>query len=185
MHLNLSASKVRAQPHVRLRPINENDVHSILSWVNNPDIVGNLASFSGEPFTEEQELAYIEAMRESESDWVYSIIDEAEGRYLGQIGIHQIHERSMVGRLSVVIGSKENMSQGYGSAAIRALLNVAFKGEGSLHKVWLMVFETNLRAQRTYKRLGFKVEGCLRDEYFHNGEWHNMIRMSLLASEWK
>ena len=37
----------------------------ILRWVNDPAIVGNLASFSGEPFTREQELAWIERMASS------------------------------------------------------------------------------------------------------------------------
>ncbi len=45
--------------------------------------------------------------------------------------------------------------------------------------------ETNSRARRTYSRLGFLEEGLLREEYFHEDGWHNMLRMSLLAREWK
>ena len=33
------------------------------------------------------------------------------------------------------------------------------------------------------RKLGFTEEGVLRDEYFHNGAFHDMIRHSLLEGE--
>ena len=72
----------------------------------------------------------------------------------------------------------------FGSAAIGELCRLAFDGD-RLHKLWLMVFATNQRAQRTYARAGFRTEGVLREEYFHDGGWHDMVRMSLLDHEWR
>ncbi len=168
---------------VTLRELAEADVDSIMTWINDPDIVGNIASFSGAPFTREQELAYVRAMIASPTDDVYSILRANDGCYLGQVGLHQIHRRSRVGRLACIIGSRDNMGKGYGSAAIGSLLDLIF-GPMKLHKVWLMIFETNTRARRTYGRLGFVEEGILREEYFHETGWHNMLRMSMLAREW-
>ena len=48
----------------------------------------------------------------------------------------------------------------------------------------VVVFEKNERSRRTWKRLGFIEEGLLRDEYFHEGAWHNMVRMGLLETQW-
>ena len=83
------------------------------------------------------------------------------------------------------------MGRGFGSACIAHALDRAFAPTMpdddtalGLHKVWLMVFASNDRARRTYARLGFVEEGCLRDEYFHEGTWRDMIRMSVLAPEW-
>lgn len=168
---------------VTLRPLSERDVDDILAWVNDREVVGNLASFSGKPFTREDELAYVRAMQASEVDRVYTVLAADDGRYLGQVGIHQIFWRSKVGRLSAIIGNKAEWGHGYGSAAIASLLDVAFGAE-QLHKVWLMVFSTNQRSLRTYARLGFQVEGTLREEYFHEAGWHDMVRMSMLAGEW-
>ena len=53
-----------------------------------------------------------------------------------------------------------------------------------LHKLWLMVFRKNERGRRLYTRLGFQEEGVLREEYFHEGGWHDMVRMSMLDREW-
>ena len=169
---------------VRLRPLAETDVDHILGWVNDPEIVGNIAAFAGQAFTREQELAYIRRTLASTGDVVWSIEEAATGRYLGQTGLHQLHERSRVARLACIIGERADMGRGFGSAAIRAVLADAF-GRLALHKVWLMVFATNTRSRRTYARLGFVEEGVLREEYFHDGRWHDMVRMSLLAREWQ
>jgi RimJ/RimL family protein N-acetyltransferase len=168
---------------VRLRPLEESDVDHIMTWVNDPGIVGNLAAFSGEPLTRAQELAWVRQVRTSSADRVFSILGE-DGRYLGQCGIHQIHARSRVGRLACIIARRAEMGRGHGSAAIRALCAHAF-AELGLHKLWLMVFRDNARSRAIYARLGFAEEGILREEYFHEGGWHDMVRMSLLAREWR
>lgn len=168
---------------VRLRPLAESDVDHILGWVNDPSIVGNIAAFSGHAFTRDQELEYIRRTCASTTDKVWSIEEAATGRYLGQTGLHQIHDRSKVARLACIIAERADMGHGFGSAAIRAVLDHAF-GPLGLHKVWLMVFATNARGRRIYGRVGFVEEGVLREEYFHDGGWHDMVRMSLLAREW-
>jgi [ribosomal protein S5]-alanine N-acetyltransferase len=167
---------------VTLRPLAESDVDDIMSWVNAPEIVGNLAAFSGAPMTREDELAWIKRTIVSAGERVWSVFATENNRYLGQVGIHQIHARSKVGRLGAVIASKGEMGKGYGSAAIKAVMDRGF-GELGLHKLWLMVFRTNERGQRLYKRLGFIEEGLLREEYFHEGGWHDMVRMGMLARE--
>jgi RimJ/RimL family protein N-acetyltransferase len=169
---------------VTLRPLEESDVDDIMTWVNDPEIVGNLAAFSGEPFTRDQELAWIRSVRASNGDKVFSIRTTAEGRYLGQCGIHQIHHRSKVGRLACIIAQRGDMGRGYGSAAIRATCDHGFDALG-LHKLWLMVFSHNARGRGIYGRIGFREEGVLREEYFHEARWHDMVRMSLLDREWQ
>lgn len=168
---------------VRLRPLAEDDVDDILTWVNDPAIVGNIAAFSGEPFTQAQELAYVKEQMASKTDRVFSVFATKTGDYVGQVGIHQIHWRSRVGRLGVIIAKRGQMGRGLGSAAIAHALDHAFAVE-DLHKMWLMVFSTNERSLRTYERLGFQREGVLREEYFHDGGWHHMVRLSMLAREW-
>ncbi len=168
---------------VRLRPVCEDDVDNILTWVNDPEIIGNIAAFSGRAFSREDELIYIRRTLASTSDRVFSIEDAATGRYLGQCGIHQIHDRSKVARLACIIAARGDMGRGHGSAAIRLLVDHAF-GPLGLHKLWLMVFRHNERGRRIYGKLGFVEEGILRDEYFHEDGWHDMVRMSLLDREW-
>ncbi len=169
---------------VQLRPVDEHDVDDILSWVNDKSVVGNLASFAGKPLTREDELTWVRKVRTSTDERVFTVTEVHDGRYLGQVGLHQIFWRSRVARAAAIIASTGDHGKGYGSAAIAALLDVAFH-QLELHKVWLMVFRTNERALRTWRRLGFVDEGVLRDEYFHEDAWHDMVRLGLLRHEWR
>jgi RimJ/RimL family protein N-acetyltransferase len=173
---------------VKLRAVDERDVDDILGWVNDHSVVGNLATFAGKPLTRDDELAWVRKMHTSAEDRVYTV-SSADGRYLGQVGVHQIFWRSQVARGAAVIANKGDHGKGYGSAAIASLLDIAFgdraRGGLGLHKMWLMVFRTNERSLKTWQRLGFQQEGILRDEYFHDGKWHDMVRLSMLAPEWQ
>ena len=168
---------------VRLRPLSADDVDHVMTWVNDKDVVGNLAVFAGKPLTRDDELRWIDAMLRSKEDRDFSIPDGASGRYLGQVGLHQIFRRSGLARASLIVAARGDWGKGYGSAALARLLDFAFVEE-RLHKVWLMVFATNVRARRTYERLGFVQEGVLREEYLHEGTHRDMVRMGLLAREW-
>jgi RimJ/RimL family protein N-acetyltransferase len=181
---------------VDLVPIALEHVDHVMGWVNDREIVGNLATFSGKPFSRDDELRYIARMQASKEDRVFSIFTPAQtttttsttATYLGQCGLHQIFRRSGVARASIIVADRASMGRGVGSAALSCLLDVAFaptsEGGEALHKVWLMCFRTNERARRTYERVGFVQEGVLREEYFHDDEWHDMVRMSVLAREW-
>jgi RimJ/RimL family protein N-acetyltransferase len=169
---------------VLLRPLSVDDVDHVMTWVNDKEVIGNLAVFAGKPLTRDDELQWIEKVTRSAEDRVFSIVSSADGRYLGQVGLHQIFRRSGAARASLVVSARAEWGKGYGSAALCRVLDEAF-GNEALHKVWLMVFATNTRARRTYARVGFQEEGVLREEYFHEGKWHDMVRMSVLAHEWQ
>jgi RimJ/RimL family protein N-acetyltransferase len=168
---------------VRLRPLALSDLDHVMTWVNDREIVGNFAAFSGKPFTRDEEKAYLERLLASTQDRVFSVERATDGGYVGQVGIHQIHAPSRVGRLACIIASRSEMGRGFGTAAIRLVLDWAFR-EARLHKVWLMCFKENVRARGIYSRVGFVEEGVLREEYLHEGVYHDMVRMSLLEREW-
>ena len=83
-----------------------------------------------------------------------------------------------------MVARREEMGQGFGSAAIARLLDVAFAEEG-LHKVWLVHYATNARMAHIATKLCFVPEGHLRDEYFHAGAYHDMVRYGLLEQDFE
>src|SRR5687767_5435505 len=98
-----------APTKVRLRPLGEDDVDHIMTWVNDPEIVGNIAAFSGQAFSRDDELAYVRRILASRSEVVFSVLDAGTERYLGQVGVHQIHDRSRVGRLACIVAARGDM----------------------------------------------------------------------------
>ncbi len=55
----------------------------------------------------------------------------------------------------------------------------------NLNRVGLRVYETNPRAIQSYRKAGFVEEGRLRQEEYRNGEYIDVICMSILRSEWQ
>lgn len=73
--------------------------------------------------------------------------------------------------------------QGCGTDAMKTLVRVIFT-EMNLHKVKLSVIAHNPRAIRSYEKVGFQVDGRLRDEIFRAGQYYDLIEMSLLRRDW-
>ena len=55
----------------------------------------------------------------------------------------------------------------------------------NLHRLWLRVFETNLRAVRSYEKAGFTKEGKFRQAQFIDGIYVDVMIMSVLKTEWQ
>jgi RimJ/RimL family protein N-acetyltransferase len=70
-------------------------------------------------------------------------------------------------------------SIGLGTIMSETILGLA--KEQGLHRVGLHVVEDNVVAVNLYKKLGFDVEGIMRDAYYGQDEiYHNMLVMGLL-----
>ena len=99
------------------------------------------------------------------------------------VGIAGIHATSLpqargVGNMMIYL-HQDFHGVGLGTAMTERLLALA-KDEG-LHRIGLEVVEDNKAAARLYKRLGFKIEGTLRDAYYGTDKkYQNMLVMGLL-----
>ena len=101
------------------------------------------------------------------------------------IGLVSLWDRTIphqAAELSIWVGEGYR-NGGSGTEALQLTLGYAF-GELKLHKIYLRVLEYNTRAIRTYEKVGFRVEGVLRDEMKVNGRWHALVYMGLLTHEY-
>ncbi|RMG14657.1 MAG: N-acetyltransferase, partial [Planctomycetota bacterium] len=85
--------------------------------------------------------------------------------------------------LGIAIGEPACWGRGYGSEALRLVLDYAFR-ELEVHRVQLSVFETNTRARAAYLKVGFVEEGRLREAAFVDGRRVDVFLLSILAREW-
>jgi putative acetyltransferase len=68
-------------------------------------------------------------------------------------------------------------NMGIGSAMLKHLLDIARMKK--LTKVFLLVDTRNDRAIHIYKKAGFEIEGKLRNEKYHNGQYSDEYRMAI------
>ena len=54
----------------------------------------------------------------------------------------------------------------------------------NLYKIYLIVDVENAGARHVYEKLGFQPEGVLRHEFFINGQYRDVTRMSLFQHDW-
>ena len=104
-------------------------------------------------------------------------------RLIGTCALSQLDPDNGSALFHITIGEKDTWGRGYGTEATRLMLDHAFTELG-LHRVALTVFAFNERAVRSYRSVGFVVEGRAREAIWREGRWWDEISMSLLDSEW-
>ncbi|KAF2159883.1 hypothetical protein M409DRAFT_29692 [Zasmidium cellare ATCC 36951] len=78
----------------------------------------------------------------------------------------------------------EYQNQGYGTEAVRWCLEWGFKQAG-LHKIGTYVYEHNVPSMKLCEKVGFKLDGRMRDEVWFDGRFWDDLAYSMLEDEWK
>lgn len=108
---------------------------------------------------------------------------EADGLFIGGCALFNFDHVAHRCELGITIGDKSYWGRGYGTDAVRVLLDYAFRHH-NLHRVYLSVNSTNPRAIGAYRRCGFVEEGRLRAHMWSNGQYIDLVQMGILREEW-
>lgn len=168
----------------RLRAINQEDLPLFVEWLNDPEVIQGLIHY--QPFSLDDERDWYESMRkrpQEERPLMLDIKIDNSWKPIGDLGFFGIDWRIRSAEFGIVIGLKEYWDQGYGTEAMRLMLNHGFKTL-NLNRIYLQVYENNLRAIRVYEKTGFRQEGQLRQAHFQDGSYMDVILMSILRSDW-
>ena len=55
----------------------------------------------------------------------------------------------------------------------------------NLNRIFLRVYANNPRAIRSYEKVGFVHEGTMRQSAYKDGQYIDVVFMSILRSEWQ
>lgn len=170
---------------LRLRAIERSDLELFVRWLNDPEVTRGLTHITPLSFAAEQN--WFEEMLKRPVHERPLMIDIRLGEDwlpVGDLGFGAIDWRARCAEFGIVIGEKNYWDQGYGSEAIRLLLDHGF-GTLNLNRISLRVYANNARARRAYQKIGFREEGLLRQAEFREGRYLDVILMSVLKSEWE
>jgi RimJ/RimL family protein N-acetyltransferase len=167
---------------IYLRPLDEGDLERCLGWINDPEILATLGRRS--PMSRSMEREWLLGQYKEDRTFSLAIILKDGDRHIGNTGLHGITSVDRSAEFGILIGDKDVWGQGYGAEAAHLVLDYGFSQLG-LHRIWLRVFSFNERARRLYEKVGFRLEGTLRESYFRNGEFHDTLIMSVLSTEWR
>jgi RimJ/RimL family protein N-acetyltransferase len=169
---------------VRLRHVEKDDLPHFVGWLNDPEVSHGLLIHT--PLSMAEEESWFENMLKNPIDerpLVIEVMEDDEWRMIGNSGYHNLEWRNRNAELGIFIGDKTYWDQGYGTEVVKLLLRHGFSTL-NLHRIYLRVFEDNPRAIRSYEKAGFVHEGRLRQDEFHDGQFHDVLFMSVLRPEW-
>ena len=163
-------------------------IPTFTQWLNDQDLLQYLIMYK--PMTLEAEEKWYESMINRDDEIFFSIMKiadkdhpDAKAQLIGNLSI-RIDAKNRVGNIGIMIGEKSVWGQGYGTEALKLLIEYAFNNL-NLQRVELEVFSSNPRAQHCYEKVGFRKEGVRRNAVFIQGRYVDSIMMGLLLEEWK
>ena len=166
---------------IYLSPRNTEDVEIFTQWLNDfetTDYIGRSASLP----TLDQEKEYLEKNTNLEATFV--IVTLKENKMIGTVSLEKINHINRRATLGIFIGDKDYRNNGYGTEAIRLILEYGFKYL-NLNNIELKLMDFNERALACYKKCGFKEYGRRRKDNFIDGKYYDTICMDILAEEFE
>lgn len=164
---------------IYLSPRNSEDIEQFTEWLNDFGITDYLGR-SGAIVTLDVEKQYLEASSKDSVHFVIVTLNNNE--MIGTVSLERIDNIDKRATLGIFIGNKEYWNDGYGTEAIRLILDYGFNYM-NLHSIKLNLMSFNERALKCYKKCGFKEIGRLRESRFVNGKYYDSICMDILSSE--
>ncbi len=119
----------------------------------------------------------------NESNSYTFAITTLQGKYLGGCSYFNFNHEAGTVWIGIAIGDKKYWGKGYGTDALNTLLLLLFN-EHNTRKVLLNVFDFNERGIASYKKLGFKEEGRLKQQQYRKGKYHDDVIMALFKKDY-
>ena len=165
-----------------LRLLEESDIgEEYLGWLNDQEVTRYLETGKF-PSTPNALRKYAEHFQGSTTDLFFAIIDREAEVHIGNVTLNRINWIHRTADTGLMIGRKEFWGKGYAFEAWSLLIEYSFHRLG-LRKIIAGAVADNVASIITLEKLGFKIEGRFRQEYFVDGEYREGIRLGLLREE--
>jgi RimJ/RimL family protein N-acetyltransferase len=133
--------------------------------------------------TWDEVVTQFETAAGSDKSRIFAVGKASDNLFLGRVTYFDLNPRNHSAEIGYFIGP-EFRGRGYAAEAVALLLKHLFSDLG-LNKVMAQTGEFNLHSIRLLEKLGFRIDGRLRQHHEVNGELKDDILYSLLASELK
>ncbi len=172
--------------NIRLRAIEREDIPRFVRWLNDPEVIEFL--LMNAPLSRAVEERWFDKQVSTPSHesqvFAIEILINDEWVHIGNTGLHSIEPVHLAAEFGIFIGEKSFWNKGYGREAARLTLKHGFDNL-NLNRIYLYVYQNNLRGIKAYESVGFVKEGEMREAVYKNGRYLNVLLMSILHSEWK
>jgi len=166
---------------ITLTSITEDDLPVLFDWINDREQV--LLNAPYKPIVDSRHRAWFDSIQTRNDLVIFGIRLLETNKLIGSCQLHNINYIHRSAELQIRLGDNSEWGLGYGTEAVRLLLDFAFK-DLNLKKVHLHVFSTNSRAIGVYEKVGFVREGLLRKAAHVDGAYIDVVVMGILREEY-
>ena len=163
-----------------LRPVEENDYRVIRDWRLSDSVSYYFPS--SEPISLQKQRDWMRNMLEDSSSYYFIICDKNTSTPVGLIFLTDIDRLNQNAEFGYYLGNEKYQGAGVSIEAELLLLNYAFNIQ-NMHKVYCESLEYNKKVLTIHAKFGFNKDGVKREHVYKNGEWNNIIVMSILKQE--
>ncbi len=161
-----------------LSPMELSDAPKYAAWLNDLD-VAVFTQIADKSLSVDKERDILAAIGKEHN---YGIVDAATDTLIGSCGLMDIDALNRCAEIGIVLGDKSYWGKGYGTEALRLLLDYAFRYL-NLHNVMLRVYDYNPRGIACYEKVGFKTIGRRRGAIMRNLAAHDVVYMDIVAAD--
>ncbi len=161
-----------------LSPVDIADAELYAHWLNDMEVIRNL-TVSNRVINVDTERDFLFTLSKEHN---YGIVDLETDKLIGNCGFSALNYFDKTAEIGIFIGDKDYRHKGYGSEAVRLLLDYGYNYL-NLHNVLLRVFDFNRNALETYKKIGFKIIGTRRQCEPKERRMIDVIYMDILPED--
>ena len=168
----------------RLRPLEKADLADVQRWFQDVEDLALFDRTCRTPLNQTQtEQMWEDAFGASEKcNKCWFIIETDQEEAQGVIGIDAISSVNRDGVVALFV-DKAIRGSGAGIRAAALILDFAFRQLG-LNRVTSYCRADNQRSRDVLRALDFQVEGTMRNAWFADGQFHDVVVVGLLQQEW-
>lgn len=165
-----------------LRPVTPRDAEAIHASVTEPEIRYLTGTHS--LFTVEQVRQHIVTCEDDDSRIDFAVCLREDDTMIGEGGIVEIDVINQLAYFRIAMLGMKNTGKGYGTRAVLLAVRYVFDVL-KLNRLQLEVYSHNPHAKRSYEKVGFQVEGILREKLLWDGVYSDEIVMSILRKDYE
>lgn len=165
-----------------LRAIEEEDNAVLKELINDSETESKVGGWSF-PVSELKQKQWFEniSLENSVTQFRFAVV--LNGSCVGMIGLHKIDYKNSTAGVDIKLLSSIR-GQGVGTRAMELLVKYAFD-ELNLHCLIANILENNLGSRRMFEKIGFKVDGLLRNRIYKGGRYLGQYSCSITKEDFE
>ncbi len=163
---------------IRLRDKKVSDARNDYAWQTDPELARLDATKPLSTSYTRYLLDYSWELRDSSSRRCRLAVETLDGRHIGNCSYYDIDEARGEAQLGIMIGNRNYWDSGYGADVVTTLVNHIFR-ETKLDRIYLKTLRWNKRAQKCFRKCGFREYSELKRDGYH------FVLMELYRDQWQ